>query len=64
MELHHGSDCVARVATLKTANRTHMHRPVIKLCKLPTDKEIIPAKTQDFQWGRMLPPQHKNIIVM
>jgi len=57
MELHPGSDGVARVATLRTANGTHMRRPLIKLCRLPTDKEIIPVESQDFQGGRMSPPR-------
>ncbi|XP_050066248.1 uncharacterized protein LOC114132630 [Aphis gossypii] len=52
VELHPGSDGVVRVVTLRTANGTHMRRPVIKLCRLPTDKDIAPVvETQDFQRG-------------
>lgn len=51
VELHPGSDGTVRVATLRTANGTHMRRPVIKLCRLPTDKDNTAVETQDFQRG-------------
>lgn len=51
VELHPGSDGVACVATVRTANGTHMRRPVIKLRRLSTDKAIIPVETQEFQRG-------------
>jgi len=51
VELHPGADGVARVVTLRTANGTHMRRPTIKLCRLPTDKDNTLVETQSFQRG-------------
>jgi len=36
VELHPGADGMVRVATVKTASTT-LKRPIVKLCKLPTD---------------------------
>ncbi|CAI6375632.1 unnamed protein product [Macrosiphum euphorbiae] len=35
MEVHPGEDKIVRVATVRTANRTVIKRPVVKLCRLP-----------------------------
>lgn len=35
LEVHPGDDGVVRVATVRTANRTLLKRPVVKLCPLP-----------------------------
>ncbi|XP_060858122.1 uncharacterized protein LOC132935520 [Metopolophium dirhodum] len=51
MELHPGSDGVVRVVTIRTANGTLMRRPVIKLCRLPTEKDNSSVENQDFQRG-------------
>lgn len=40
IQLHPGKDGVVRVVTARTATKTEMKRPIVKLCLLPTESDL------------------------
>ncbi|XP_050065913.1 uncharacterized protein LOC126554977 [Aphis gossypii] len=51
IETHPGADGMTRVVTLRTKAGVHMRRPVVKLCRLPTQEEHNAVEKSDFQRG-------------
>lgn len=41
VEVHPGKDDIVRVVTVRIGSGAEMKRPVVKLCRLPTDKELV-----------------------
>lgn len=48
--IHPGRDGIARVSTIQLANGTQIRRPMVKLCRLPVDKEES-VENDNFQRG-------------